>query len=71
MSGDHSNLQTHLLLITDPGGRQWIVGTGTQRGFTSAGVGKAFTRALEVLPTKWKVQRIQVTPVSEILAVSR
>lgn len=68
MNEEHSNIQKFLLILTDRKGRNWIVGTDTQRGFTRAGVDKAYARIDGHLPTGWRAKIEEVTPISEMLA---
>lgn len=67
----HTNVQTHVIVIVNPEGRVWVVGTDTQRNFTNAGADKAEELIREKLPPKWSVWSEALSPISDVLALTR
>lgn len=68
---EHKNVQTHVIVITNPQGRVWVVGTDTQRGFTVRGAEMAEARLEAHLPHGWSVAVRELYPISEALAFRR
>jgi hypothetical protein len=62
---EHSNTQVYFLRISKKG-KDWIVGTNTQRGFTSAGVHKALEQVRTRLPAGWTVEVVHAHPLSSL-----
>jgi hypothetical protein len=69
MSEEHSNIQKYVIVVGDPKGRVWVVGTETQRGFTEAGAEKALERVDGHLPYGWNAHIAELSPVTDVLAL--
>jgi hypothetical protein len=65
------NIQTYVLLVCNPQGHVWPVGTNTKRGFTKAGAEKAQAKAEAALPHGWDVWEHELVPLDELLAFGR
>jgi hypothetical protein len=67
----HKNVQNHVVVISNPQGKIWAVGTDTKRGFTAKGAEIAEARLEAHLPHGWKVEIRELYPISEALAFRR
>jgi hypothetical protein len=71
MSEEHTNLQKYVIVISNPQGRIWVIGTDTQRGFTEVGASRAEAKLEAALPHGWNVAIRELYPVGEALASNR
>lgn len=60
--------QVHVVLVRDPHGSTWAVGTPSQRGFTEQGSALAEERLRRLLPSGWKLETLEITPIDEVTA---
>lgn len=66
---EHSNTQSHVLVVGSPNGKMWVVGTNTQRGFTEGGAEHALRQLEPRLPRGWSLESAELFPLDEALAV--
>lgn len=65
------NLQRFVILISNPKGQKWIIGTDSQREFTEKGAEKAERKLETHLPHGWKVEVMELVPIYQALVLKR
>lgn len=59
--------QVHVVVVRDPEGRTWVVGTPSQKGFTESGALKSLDALLTRIPRDWDKSIHEITPIDEVL----
>ena len=59
--------QVHVVIISNPEGHTWAVGTPSQRGFTELGAHKAWELLRAKVPADWNIVTLEITPIDEVL----
>ena len=59
--------QVHVIVISNPDGNTWVVGTPSQRGFTELGADKSFKELRERVPADWSLLALEITPIDEVI----
>lgn len=64
------NVQNHVIVVTSPNGKVFVVGTNTRRGFTKAGAEKAHQKILEKIPSTFSCWSAEIETIGDILALN-
>jgi len=59
--------QVHVVVAVSPTGKTWVVGTGSQKGFTEAAAERAKEKIEEKTHGGWSILTMEITPIDEVL----